>query len=48
MKTENRRSVIMDKIYKDRSNKATKSRLFKSKITFQHYYDLEISFFKIN
>ena len=37
--------MIMGKIYEDKSVRATTSRLFKIKITFQRYYDLEISFF---
>ena len=40
-----RRSVIMGKIYQDRSARATRSRLFQSTITFQSYYDLEMGFF---
>ena len=37
--------MIMGKIYYDMSDGATRLRLFKSKITFQRYYDLKISFF---
>ena len=37
--------MIMGKLYYDRSARATRLRLFKSEITSQHCYDLEISFF---